>query len=127
VNLREEMAEDWRRLNNEGLHNLYAFPNIIRVVKSRGMRWVEHVAHMGKTKAYKMLVGKPEGKRSLGRPRCRWEDNIRMARRKVECVKSAFTCSSSSNRVPIRNKIRVRVICQSEDSRHLLVASTVPF
>jgi hypothetical protein len=64
-------------LYNEELHNLYSSPNIIRMIKSRRMRWAEHVAHMGeKRNAYRILVGKPEGWRPLGRPRCRWVDNI---------------------------------------------------
>jgi len=69
----------WRRLHNEKLHNFYTSPNIIRVIKSRRMRWVGHVAYMGEMRnAYKILFGKPEGKKLLGRPRCRWEDNIEM-------------------------------------------------
>jgi hypothetical protein len=60
-------------------NDLYSSPNIIRVVKSRRMRWVGHVARMGKKRgAYRILVGRPEGKRPLGRFRCRWEDNIKM-------------------------------------------------
>jgi hypothetical protein len=62
-----------RRLHIEELHNLYALPNIIRVIKSRRMRWLKYVAHMGDMRnAYKILVGKPEGKRPLGRPGYRW-------------------------------------------------------
>jgi hypothetical protein len=69
----------WRKLLNEELHNLYSSPSIIRIIKSRKMRWVEHVARMGeKRNVYKLLVGKPEGERPLGRPRCRWIDNIKM-------------------------------------------------
>jgi hypothetical protein len=65
-----------RKLHNEELHNLYSSPDIIKHVKSRQMRCAGHVACMGKV--YKVLVGKPEGKRPLGRPRRRWEDGIRM-------------------------------------------------
>jgi hypothetical protein len=69
----EEVAGGWRRLHNEGFHNLYASPNIIRVIKSRRMRWAGHVSRMGEMRnAYKILVGKPEGKRPLGRPKRRW-------------------------------------------------------
>jgi hypothetical protein len=69
----------WRRLHNEELHNLYSSPNIIRMIKSRRMRWAGHVARMGETRnAYRILVGKPEGKRPLGRPRRMWVDNIKM-------------------------------------------------
>jgi hypothetical protein len=61
------------------LRALYSSPRIIRIIKSRRMRWAGHAAQMGeKRNAYRLLVGKPEGKRPLGRPRCRWVDNIRM-------------------------------------------------
>ena len=75
---RDELTGEWRKLHNEELSDLY-LPNIVRVVKSRRMRWAGHVAHMGEGRGvYRVLVGKPEGKRPLGRPRCRWEDNINM-------------------------------------------------
>jgi hypothetical protein len=68
-----------RKLHNDKLHNLYFSPNIVRVIKSRRMRWAEHVARMGEgRRVYRVLVGRPEGKRPLGRPRRRWEDNIKM-------------------------------------------------
>jgi hypothetical protein len=70
---------EWRKLHNEELRNLYSSPSIIRIMKSRRMRWAGHVARMGeKRNSYRLLVGKPEGKRPLGRPRRRWVDNIRM-------------------------------------------------
>jgi hypothetical protein len=76
---RDEVTGEWRKLHNEKLHNLYSSPDIIRQVKSRRMRWAGHVARMGEErKVYKVLVGKPEGKRPLGIPRRRWEDGIRM-------------------------------------------------
>jgi hypothetical protein len=76
---RDEVTGDWRKMHNEELHNLYSSPNIIRMIKSRGLRWAGHVARMGETRnVYAILVGKPEGKRPLGRPRCRWVDNIKM-------------------------------------------------
>jgi hypothetical protein len=76
---RDEMMGEWRKLHNEELHNLYSSPDIIRQVKSRRMRWAGHVACMGEErKVYKVLVGKPEGMRPLGRPRRRWEDGVRM-------------------------------------------------
>jgi hypothetical protein len=73
------MTGGWRKLHSEELHILYSFPNIIRQIKSRRTRWAGHVAHMGEErKVYKVLVGKPEGNRPLGKPRHRWEDGIRM-------------------------------------------------
>jgi hypothetical protein len=76
---RDEVTEEWRKLHNEELNDLYSVPNIVRVVKSRRMRWAGPVARMGEEKVvYRVLVGKPEGKRPLGRPRRRWKDNIKM-------------------------------------------------
>jgi hypothetical protein len=76
---RDEVTGGWRKLHNEELHGLYSSPSTIRVIKARRMRWVGHVARMGKVRgAYKILVGRPEGRRSLGRPRRRWEDNIKL-------------------------------------------------
>jgi hypothetical protein len=76
---RNEVTGDWRKLHNKKLHNLYSSPNVIRMIKSRRMRWAGHVPRMGETRmAYRELVGKPEGKRPLGRPRRRWVDNIKM-------------------------------------------------
>jgi hypothetical protein len=81
---RGEVTGHWRKLHNEELHNFYSSPDIIRQVKSRGMRWAGHVARMREErKVYKVLVGKPEGKRPLGRPRRRWEDGIRMDLREI--------------------------------------------
>jgi hypothetical protein len=69
----------WRKLHKEELRNLYSSPNIIRMIKSRRMRWAGHVVRMGEMRnAYRILVGKPEGKRPLGRPRRRWVGNIKM-------------------------------------------------
>jgi hypothetical protein len=76
---RDEVTGEWRKLHNEELHNLYSSLDIIRPVKSRRMTWAGHVARMGEERqVYKVLVGKPEGKRPLERPRRRWEDGIRM-------------------------------------------------
>jgi hypothetical protein len=76
---RDEVMGRWRKLHNEELHNLYSLPSIIRIIKSRRMRWAGHIAQMGETRnVYRLLVGKPEGKRPLGRPRRRWIDNIQM-------------------------------------------------
>jgi len=83
---RDEVTGEWRRLHNEELSDLYSSPNIVRVIKSRRMRWAGHVARMGKERvAYRVLVGKPEGKRPLGRPTRRWVDNIRMDLQQVGC------------------------------------------
>jgi transcription termination factor 2 len=75
---------DWRKLHNEELHNLQSSPNIIRMIKSRRMRWAGHVARMGETRnAYRILGGKARRKEPLGRPRRRWVDNIKMDLREV--------------------------------------------
>jgi hypothetical protein len=76
---RDEVIGGWRKLHNAELDNLYSSPNIIKTIESRRMRWAGQVARMGETrKACRILVGKPEGKRPLGRPRHRWEDNVKM-------------------------------------------------
>jgi len=76
---RDEVTGEWRRLHNEELSDLYSSPNIVRVINSRRMRRAGHVARMGEERGvYRVLVGKPEGKRTLGRPRRRWVDNIRV-------------------------------------------------
>jgi hypothetical protein len=72
------MKGGWRKLHNEELHNLYSSPSIIRMTMSRRMRWTGHVARIEKRKTYRILVGKPEGKRPLGRPRRRCGKNIKM-------------------------------------------------
>jgi hypothetical protein len=83
---RDEVTGDWRRQHNEELNDLYSSPKIVRVIKSRRMRWAGHVARMGEERGvYRVLVGKPEGKRPLGRPRRRWVDNIRMDLQEVGC------------------------------------------
>ena len=84
---RDEVMGEWRSLHNEELNDLYSSPNIVRVIKSRRMRWAGHVACMGEESGvYRVLVGKPEGRRPLGRPRRRWADNIWMYLQEVGCV-----------------------------------------
>ena len=71
------MTGEWRKLHNEELNDLYSPPNIVWMIKSRRMRWARHVARMGERRGvYRVLVGKPEGERPLGRPRSRWEDKM---------------------------------------------------
>ena len=83
---RDEVTGEWRRLHNEEINDLYSSPNIVWVIKSRRMRWAGHVACMGEERGvYRVLVGKPEGKRSMVRPRRRWGDNIRMDLQEVGC------------------------------------------
>jgi len=83
---RDEVTGDWRRLHNEELNDLYSSLNIVRVIKSRRLRWAGHVARMGEERrVYRVLVGKPEGKRPLGRPRRRWVDNIGVDLQEVGC------------------------------------------
>jgi hypothetical protein len=81
---RDEVTGGWRKLHNEELHGLYSSPSIVRVIKARRMRLAGHVARMGKVRgAYNILVGRPEGRRPLGRPRHRWEDNIKIDLREI--------------------------------------------
>ena len=76
---RDVVTGKWRQLHKEELNDLYSSPNIVRVIKSRIMRWAGHVAHMGENRdVYRVLVGKPEGRRLLGRPMRRGEDNIKV-------------------------------------------------
>jgi hypothetical protein len=80
---RDEVTGGWRKLHNEELHNLNCSPSIIRMIKSRSMRWARHVAQMARRNAYRILVGKPEGRRPLERPRGRCVGNIEMDLREV--------------------------------------------
>jgi hypothetical protein len=78
---KREEDGSWRKVHNDEHHSLYSSPNIVRVIKSRMMRWARHVARMGEGRGvYRVLVGRPEGKRPLGR---RWEDNIKMDHREI--------------------------------------------
>ena len=83
---RDELTGEWIKLHNEELNDLYCSPNIVQVIKSRRMRWTGHVVSMGERKVvYRVLVGRPEGERPLGRSRRRWEDNIKIDLHEVEC------------------------------------------
>jgi hypothetical protein len=97
----------WRKLHNDEFHSLYySSPNIVRMIKSRRMRWTGHVARMGEGRVvYRVLVGRPEGKRPQGRPRRRWEDNIKMELREIgidrvnwiQLVQDAVRCRTFVN------------------------------
>jgi hypothetical protein len=81
---RDEVTGGLRKLHNEELHGLYSSPSIIRVIKARRLRWAGHVVRMGEVRgAYNILIGRPEGRRPLGRPRRRWENNIKMDLREI--------------------------------------------
>ena len=83
---RDEVTGEWRRLHNKELNDLYSSPNIVRVIKPRRMRWAGHVARMSEERGVlRVLVGKPEGRRPLGRPRRRWADNIRFNLQEMKC------------------------------------------
>jgi hypothetical protein len=82
--MRDKVAGGWRKLHNQELHGLYSSLSIVMVIRARRMKWAGHVARMGEVRgAYNILVGRLEGRRPLGRPRCRWEDNIKMALREI--------------------------------------------
>jgi hypothetical protein len=83
---RAEVTGEWRKLHNEELNGPYSLPKIVPVKKSRRLSWAGHVARMGEGRCvYRVLVGKPEGKRQLGRPGRRWDDNVRMDLQEVGC------------------------------------------
>jgi hypothetical protein len=103
---KREEDGSWRKLHNDELRSLYSSPNIVRMIKSRKLRWAGHVARMGEGRVvYRVLVGKPEGKRPLGRPRRRWEDNIKMDLREIvidgaNWIRLAFVNTVMNLRVP---------------------------
>jgi hypothetical protein len=81
---KREEDRSWRKLHNDELHSLYSSHNVVRVIKSRRMRWLGHVARVGEGRGvYRVLVGRSEGKRPLGKPRRRWEDNIKLDLREI--------------------------------------------
>ena len=85
--MRDEVTGEWRKLHNEDLNVLYSSPNIVRVIKSRRMRWARHIERIGEGRdVYTVLLGKPGGKRPLERRRRRWKDNIKMDLQEVGCV-----------------------------------------
>jgi hypothetical protein len=87
---RDEGTAEWRKLHNEELNDQYSSPNIVQVIKSGALRWATHIARMGEGRGvYRVLVGKPEGKRPIGRPRHRWEDNIKMDLQEVGWIELA--------------------------------------
>ena len=83
---RDEVTGEWRKLHNKELNDMYSLPDIVRMIKKRRMRWARYVARMEeRITVYRVLVGKPEGKRPLWRPRLRWEDNIKMDLQEMGC------------------------------------------
>ncbi|KAJ4447285.1 hypothetical protein ANN_09289, partial [Periplaneta americana] len=128
---RDEVTREWRKLHNTELHALYSSPDIIRNIKSRRLRWAGHVARMGESRnAYRVLVGRPEGKRPLGRPRRRWEDNIKMHLREVGYDDRdwinlaqdrdrwrAYVRAAMNLRVPEKPFVKTWTLRQSEDKR----------
>jgi len=105
---RDEVTGKWRKLHNEELSDLYCSPNNVRVIKSRRMRWVVHVARMGEGRGvHRVLVGKPEGKRPWGRPRRRWEDNIKMYLHEVGTYECGSEHSGSIKCVEFLDLLRI--------------------
>jgi hypothetical protein len=99
---KREEDGSWRKLHNDELHSLYSSPNIVRVIQSRRMRWAGHVARMGEGRGvYSVLVGRPEGKRPLGRPRRRWENNITIDLREIG-IDGAKCIQLAQDRVQLR-------------------------
>jgi hypothetical protein len=110
----------WRELQNDELHSLYSSLNIVKVIKSRRMRWAGHVAHMGEGRGvYRVLVGRSEGKRPLGRPRRRWEDNIKMDIREIG------TDGANWIRLP-QDGVQWRAFLASKGTRRFCTVFTYP-
>jgi hypothetical protein len=110
---RDEVLGGWRKLRNEELHNLYFPSDIIRIFKLRRMRWAEHVSCLGEMRnVYIILVGKPEGKRPLGRPRHRWEDNFKMNLTEIGCERVEWIPMAQDKdrwRAPVNTVMNFRV------------------
>ena len=116
---RDENTGEWRKLHNAELHALYSSPNIIRNLKSRRLRWVGHVVCMEKSKnAYRVLVGKPESKRPLGRPRCRWGDNIKMDLREGQLVSYNRTGCKNDDRIQWALCMTILSVCSNANPLH---------
>jgi hypothetical protein len=93
---RDEVTREWRKLHNDELNDLYCSPNVVRVMKLRRMRWAGHLARMGERRGvYRVLVRKYEGKRTLGKPRGRWKDNIKLYFKEVGLAEQDLHCSGS--------------------------------
>ncbi|KAJ4439296.1 hypothetical protein ANN_07418 [Periplaneta americana] len=116
---RDEVTGEWRKLHNTELHALYSSPDIIRNIKSRRLRWAGHVARMGESRnPYRVLVGRPEGQRPLGRPRRRWEGNIKMDLREVGCDGRDWI-DLAQDRDRWRAYVRAAMSLRAEKSNHL--------
>ena len=139
---RGEVTGEWRKLHNEELNDLYSSPNVVRVIKSRRIRWLGHVARMGERRGlYRVLVGKPEGKIQFERPRHRWEDNINMDIQEVGCggmdwieqaqdrdrnvaVRNTLTDIISANRVQVTEYILTQWLIFHNNTLLVTISST---
>ena len=93
--IRDEETGEWRKLHNVELHNLYGLPDIVRLIKSRRLRWAGHVARMGESRtAYRVLTGSPDGRRPVGRPRRRWSDNVKRDLAEIGCCNSDWVANA---------------------------------
>jgi len=110
--MRDEVTRVWRKLHTEELNDLYSSLNIFRVIKSRRMKWAGHIAYIGERRGiYKVLVGKPEGKRRLGRPRRRWEDNINPLNAELNPI-CHLLALLGAHHIPHISRIRVKMDLQ---------------
>jgi hypothetical protein len=115
---KREEDGSWRKFRNVELHNLYSSPNIVRVIKSRRLRWAGHVAGMGEGRGvHRVLVGKPEGKRPLGRRRRRWEYNIKLDLREI-VIDGAYWIRLAQDRVQWRAFMNTVMNLRVPKSKH---------
>ncbi|KAJ4438883.1 hypothetical protein ANN_14836, partial [Periplaneta americana] len=123
---RDEVTGEWRKLHNADLHALYSSPDIIRNIKSRHLRWAGHVARIGESRnEYRVLVGRPEGKRPLGRPRRRWEDNIKMHLREMGFDDSDWIGLAQDRdewRAYVTGSFKAKFVCVTLESANPAVA-----